>query len=57
MTADQIVEEVKKWQPRQIYKLAAQLLIVAQPKFHGSKTIHYADGNGKRIVDNVAVEI
>lgn len=38
-------------------KYAAQLMVLDNPKFHGSKTIHYADGNAKKIVDTVTKDI
>jgi hypothetical protein len=41
----------------QVDRLAAQLLVVHHPGFHGSKTIHYACGAPKKLLDNVSKEL
>jgi hypothetical protein len=51
--ADQIRQQMKSWTDQEVQSFAAKLLIVAQPGFHGSKQIHYADGKPMKLVDTV----
>jgi len=53
MSRAALIEKLKEWPQRERDQLAAALLILEQKGFHGSKTIHYADGRAKTIVDTV----
>jgi hypothetical protein len=55
--SDLLLIKLKEWPAGELESFAAKLLILAQPKFHGNKTIHYAGGYPKKIVDTVTRDI
>ena len=57
MTSYELLMAAKSLSVEQADKLAAQILIIHHPKFHGTKTIHYADGTPKKLLDNVSRDL
>lgn len=57
MSRADLLEKLKAWTPAELERFACKLLVLAQPGFHGSKTIHYADGKAKKLIDNVTRDL
>lgn len=58
MTAiDEVRKVLKNWTPQEVESFACKLLVLNQSTFHGSKTIHYANGTPKKMIDNVTRDI
>jgi hypothetical protein len=54
---EQLFDRLKEWHPKELEVFAAKLLVLAQPGYHGSKTIHYAAGCPRKVVDTVTRDI
>jgi len=54
---DAVMEKLKAWTPAELERFACKLLVLAQPGFHGSKVIHYAAGEPKKLIDNVTRDL
>jgi len=54
MSQCELLAKLKEWNPQELERLAAQLLVLHTPGFHGSKVIHFCAGKAKRIVDQPA---
>ena len=57
MSRAALLEKLKEWPQSELERFAAKLLVISQPGFHGSKVIHYAAGEPKKLVDNVTREL
>lgn len=57
VTTETILIRLKEWPSDDLVKFACKLLILAQPGFHGNKTINYANGVAKKLVDNITRDI
>ena len=55
--AREIMNQLRGLKPADVEKFACQLLVLAQPGFHGSKTIHYAAGQPMKLVDTMTKDI
>jgi hypothetical protein len=55
MSQSALLAKLKEWPQKDLEQLAAQLLVIHQPGFHGSKVIHYANGRGLKLVDQPAI--
>ncbi len=58
MTATEtILIRLKEWPQAELTRFACKLLILSNPKFHGSITLHYANGQPKKLIENVVNDI
>ena len=57
MASADLMDRLKELPQPERERIAAALLVISRPKFHGSITIHYADGKGRKMVDNVTRDL
>lgn len=53
----ELFAKLKAWPQAELERFACKLLVLAQPGFHGSKVIHYAAGEPKKLIDNVTRDL
>lgn len=54
MSQRELLAKLKEWPVAERERFAAQILVIEDTRFHGSKVIHYANGRGMKIVDQPA---
>ena len=54
MSQRELFAKLREWPIKDLERFAAKLLVIHDSTFHGSKVIHYASGEPKKVVDQPA---